>query len=114
MTLEVWQAFVIGLLIPLIGAIGAKDLLRRWLFSGQERETSAQAAIIELARDAISGWHESTKAVTQLSNAVQAQGKDQQLYYRSLKECSESQDQRLDGIESKLGSLVTILGGRSD
>jgi len=109
MTVEVWQAFVIGVLIPLVGAIGGKDLLRRWLVSGQEREMTAQTAIIELAKDAIGGWHESTKAVTRLTDAIQTHGKESGLYYQSLKESTESQDERLVSIESNISSLVNIL-----
>jgi hypothetical protein len=98
--------FVVGgVIVPLIVALFGKEPLRKWLLSGVERETTAQSAIIELARDAIRGWREETKAVTRLTDAVQGHSQETGLYYQNLRDMSTRQIELLDELCEKVVAL---------
>ena len=105
---------IIGAVAGAITAILGTKGIEKLITSGADRETSAQAAIIQLATEAISGWREESRNVALLTEAIKDHDKSSGLYYRDMRERQERQEHRLDEIGDRLASLVTILSGRED
>jgi hypothetical protein len=72
-----------GVLVSVLTALLGKEALGRWLLSGQMRETTAQGAIIELARDAIAGWREASMAVGGMTQILKEHDRSMGVLLRS-------------------------------
>ena len=98
-----------GVVVSVLTALLGRESLGKWLLSGQMRETTAQTAIIELAREAIGGWREESTAVVRLTDMVQGHDRGTAGQYEDLRDRSARQEKRLEELGDKLATLITIL-----
>lgn len=106
-----YEAIIVALAGLMTGILGTKAI-ERLLTAGADRETTAQAAIIELARDAIRGWREESGAVVRLTEIVQAHDAASGEHYTTLTKFHINQDKRLDDMDRRLAALVNVLSSR--
>lgn len=116
-TVQMIGAFVVGVIIPLVMALLGKESLGKWLVGKQQREDTALSALISLAQESISGWRESNVAVLNLSSSMRehSEHSDRRLSDAtnerdSIKQAIDKSSERLTLMESRLSTLVQLLG----
>lgn len=109
MNIDIWQAFIAGVVIPLLIALFGREPIGKMLLGKEKREDTALGALVELARESVSGWRESNAAVIRLSDAL---GKLDDEFGDRMQVVSmnlQGQDGHLKSIDSKLDTLIRIL-----
>jgi hypothetical protein len=114
MTLRDIQFLVVGIVIPLLIALIGKEPLGKWLTSGYKREETALSAIIELVRESVAGWRESTSSIALLIAAVEKHDIGSLTRDNAMQKLLEKQWTRLQGVEDRVSLLVTILAEGSE
>lgn len=96
---------VIAAVIALFTGILGSEVVKRILTASQDRESAAQAAIIELAREALAGWRAEGRSVQAMAQSLRDHNETLGHYYEDLKQRSERQGKRLDKIDTTLMAL---------
>jgi len=109
MTLRDIQFLVVGIVIPLLVALIGREPLAKWLASGYKREETALSALIDLVKEAVAGWRESTASIAILSAVVEKHDVGSLMRDTEMQKLMEKQWTRLQGVEDRVSLLVTFL-----
>lgn len=109
MDIDTITAFIAGVAIPAFIVLFGREALGKWLLAGQVRENTALDALIEIVKESIAGWRESSSAITRLVTALEVNQVDANQSRHHIQETMEKQYKLLHTVEGRLSALLLIL-----
>jgi hypothetical protein len=108
------EAFVIGIVIPLIVVLLGRESIGKMLLGKARREDTALSALIGIVQESLQGWKESNAAVMRLSTDVGRHNTKFEQHSAELTETLREQSARIVGVDDKITTLIKLMASSGD